>query len=122
MPADEQIGAAHGLAAARAGSKLVPGSLGERAVDPSTYLLALRGRLLAQLGFLEPGARLPQLLAQARERSLELGKQTGVCVRRQALLEQFDERAIHGQAAFARSRLQVLLERLGHAGVDDRAH
>lgn len=48
-PADEQVGAAHGLAAPRTGGKLVPRSLGDGGVGGRRQLLAPPRRLQAEL-------------------------------------------------------------------------
>jgi hypothetical protein len=46
--ADQQVGAVHGLAAARAGDKVLPGPLGERSVGMGCELLPLAHGLAAR--------------------------------------------------------------------------
>src|SRR6266480_8936 len=56
VAADQQVGAAHGFAAARAGGKLLPRPLGQRPVAAGAQLLPRPRRLQAQLGLAQAPA------------------------------------------------------------------
>ena len=60
--------------------------------------------------------------AYVRELALELGERALVRAPRQALLEELHDRPRLAQAAAFRVGRERLLERLGDAGVENRAH
>jgi len=122
VAADEQVLPAHGLAALRAGGKLLPRPLAECAVGASGCLLPLPRRLQPKLGLLQPRARLRKLALCERERPFELRDGLRVRARLEAPLEELDDGSGEAEAAVGCVRVQDLLERVRNPGVEHRAH
>jgi hypothetical protein len=82
--ADQQVGAVHGLAATRAGDKVLPGPLGERSVRVGVSCSRSPTARQRELGVVEPSTRLRQLARRSREFAFELSNRRLGCVSKEA--------------------------------------
>jgi len=106
-------------AASGAQAQLEPGRFCERSQRALRPLLLRCGRHQPAFGHCQSRARLLELAPRSGERSFQLLARGFLCALRQPALEELADAGVQAQPPFSGAGRERLLERRGHATVDD---